>query len=57
MNPLPEPEGRSLFAPSPTYKSGSHAPTFSRGIKRDSSYEQLSQIPILTSGEELEIQL
>jgi hypothetical protein len=56
MNPPPEPEGKSSVAPSPTYESGSHAPTFSRGTKRDSSYEQLSQIPILTSGEEIEIQ-
>ena len=54
--PPPEPEGKSPVAPSPTYESGSHAPTFSRGTKRDSSYEQLSQIPILTTGEELEIQ-
>jgi hypothetical protein len=57
MNPPTEPEGKSPIAPSPTYESGSHAPTFSRGTKRDSSYEQLSQIPILTTGEELEIQL
>jgi hypothetical protein len=57
MNPPPEPEGKSPVAPSPTYESGSHAPTFSRGTKRDSSYEQLSQIPILTPGKELEIQL
>ena len=57
MNPPPEPEGKSPIAPSPTYESGSHAPTFSRGTKRDSSYEQLSQMPVLTSGEELEIQL
>ena len=57
MNPPPEPEGKSPVAPSPTYESGSHAPTFFRGTKRDSSYEQLSQIPILTSGEELEMHL
>ena len=57
MNPPLEPEGKSPVAPSPTYESGSHAPTFSRGTKRDSSYEQLSQIPILTSGEELEMHL
>ena len=36
---------------------GSHVPTFSRGTKRDSSYEQLSQIPILTPGEDPEIQI
>ena len=30
MNPPLEPEGKSLIAPSPTYESGSHAPTFSR---------------------------
>ena len=52
-----EPEGKSLVPQSPTYESGSHAPTFSRGTKRDSSYEQLSQIPILTPGEDLEIQI
>jgi len=58
MNPPPEPEGKSPIAPSPTYEqSGSHAPTFSRGTKRDSSYEQLSQLPILTSAEELEIHI
>jgi hypothetical protein len=58
MNPPPEPEGKSPIAPSPTYeKSGSHAPTFSRGTKRDSSYEQLNQLPILTSAEELEIHI
>ena len=57
MNPPPEPQGKSPVAPSPTYESGSHAPTFSRGTKRDSSYEQLSQIPIMTCGEELEIHI
>ena len=57
MDPLAEPEGKSPIAPSPTYESGSHAPTFSRGTKRNSSYEQLSQIPILTSEEELEIHI
>ena len=57
MNPPPEPEGKSLVAPNSTYESGSHAPTFSRGTKRDSFYELLSQIPILTSGEDLKIQL
>jgi hypothetical protein len=57
MNPPVEPEGKSPVVPSPTYESGSHAPTFSRGTKRDSSYEQLSQIPILTSGKEQEIQI
>ena len=53
----PEPEGKSLVAPSTTYESDPHTPTFSRRTKRDSSYEQLSQIPILTSREDLEIQL
>jgi hypothetical protein len=57
MNPPPEPERKSPVAPSPTYESGSHAPTFSRGTKRDSSYEQLSQIPILTPSEDPEIQI
>jgi hypothetical protein len=57
MNPPPEPEGKSPVAPSLTYELGSHAPTFSRGTKRDSSSEQLSQIPILTPEKELEIQL
>jgi hypothetical protein len=39
--------------PSPTRDSGSHAPTQSRGTKRDSSYEHLSQgIPVFTSVEE-----
>ena len=57
MDPPQEPEGKSPIAPSPTYESGSHAPTFSRGTKRDSSYEQLSQIPILPSGEKLKIHI
>ena len=57
MDPPLEPEGKSPVAPSPTYESGSQATTLSRGTKRDSSYEQLSQIPILTSGEELEIHI
>ena len=51
MDP-PEPEGESAVAITPTYESGLHAPTYSRGTKRDSSYEQLSQIPILTLGED-----
>ena len=57
MYPPLDAEGKSPVAPSPTYESGSHATTFSRGTKRDSSYEQLSQNPILTSAEELDIQL
>ena len=56
MNPPPEPKGKSLVAPSPTYESESHFPTFSRGTKRDSSSELLSRIHILTSGEDLKIQ-
>ena len=53
MNPPPDPECKSPPAPSPTNDSGSHAPIQSRGTKRDSSYELLSQgIPILTSVEE-----
>jgi hypothetical protein len=55
MDPTQDPEGKSPIVPSPTYESGSHAPTLSRGTKRDSSYEQLSEIPILTSAEELDI--
>ena len=55
MNPPPEPEGKSPVAPSPTNECGSHVPTFSRGTKRDSSYEQLSQIPILTPEEDPDI--
>ena len=53
--PPQEPEGESPIASTPTYVYGSLAPTFSRGTKRDSFYEQLSHILILTSGEELEI--
>ena len=41
----------------PTNESGSHAPTYSRGTKRDSSYEQLSQISIPTLGENNEFQI
>ena len=52
-----EPEDESPVAPSPTHESGSHATTDSRGTKRDSSYEQLSLIPILTSEEDLEIHI
>ena len=52
MNPPSEPEYKSPPATSPTYDSGSKAPTQSRGTKRDSSYEQLSQrIPIVTLAE------
>ena len=57
MNPPLEPKGKSPVTPSPTYESGSHAPTFYRGTKRDSSYEQLSGIPILTSGEDIKIHI
>ncbi len=57
MDPPPEPEEESPIAPTPTNESGSHAPSFSRGAKRDSSYEQLSHIPILTPGEELDINI
>jgi hypothetical protein len=57
MNPPPELEGKTSVAPNPTYESGSHAPTFSRGTKHNSSYEQLSQSPILTSREELKIHI
>ena len=53
MNPPPEPEYKSPPAFSPTYDSGSNAPTQSRGTKCDSSYEQLSQrIIVVTSAEE-----
>ena len=53
----PQPKCESPIAPTLTYEFGYHAPTFSRGTKRDSSYEQLNHIPILTSGEELEIHI
>jgi hypothetical protein len=56
MNPPPELEGKSPIDPSPTNESGSHAPSFSRGTKHDLSYEQLSQIPLLISGEDPEFQ-
>ena len=53
MNPLSEPEYKSPPAPSPTYVSGSNAPTQSRGTKRDFSYKQLSQgIFVVTLAEE-----
>ena len=53
MNPPSEPEPKSPPAPSPTYDTGSNAPTESRGTKRDSSYEQLSQgIPVFASVDE-----
>ena len=52
MNPHSEPEGKSLVSPTPTNDSGSQAPTFSRGTKRDSSYDQLS--PVFNLGEETE---
>ena len=55
LEPEGEPEEDGPVAVTPTYESGFHAPTFSRGTKRDSSYEQLSHIPILTLGEKLEI--
>jgi hypothetical protein len=39
MNPQSEPEGKTLVSPTPTTDSGSQAHTFSRGTKRDSSYD------------------
>ena len=57
MNPPLQRGGKSPLAPNPTYEYGSHGPTFSRGTKRDSSYEQLNQILILISREDLKIQL
>ena len=52
MNPPPEPEGKSPPPLSPTCDSGSNAPTQSRGTKRDSNYDQLSQgLPVVTSVE------
>ena len=48
MHPPGEQEGKSSATPSPAFDSGSQAPTISRGTKRDSSYEQLTQIPVLT---------
>jgi hypothetical protein len=47
-----EPDGKTLVTPTPTNDSGSQAPTFSRGTKRDSSYDQLS--PVFNLGEETE---
>ena len=53
MNPPSEPEYKSPPEPSPTYDSRSHAQTQSKGTKRDSSYEQLSQgIHVVTLAEE-----
>jgi hypothetical protein len=50
MTSQSEPEGKTLVSPTPTNDSGSQAPTFSRGTKRDSSYDQLS--PIFNLGEQ-----
>ncbi len=48
MNPPSELEGKSPPALSPTCDTGSNAPTQSRGTKRDSYYDQLSQgIPVV----------
>ena len=52
MNPHSEPEGKTLVSPTPTTDFGSQAHTFSRGTKRDSSYDQLS--PVFNLGEENE---
>ncbi len=50
MIPLSESEGKSPPLLSPTCDSDSNNPTQSRGTKRDSYYEQLSQgIPVVTS--------
>ena len=52
MIPLSESEGKSPPVLSPTCDSGTNTPTQSRGTKRDSYYEQLSQgIPVVTSDE------
>ena len=55
FHPPSEPQGKSLVSPTPTTDSGSQAPTFSRGTKRDSSYDQLS--PVFNLGEENESQI
>jgi hypothetical protein len=39
MNSQFEPEGKTIISPTPTNDSGSQAPTFFRGTKRDSSYD------------------
>ena len=52
IHPHSEPEGKIIVSPTPTNDSGSQAPTFSRGTKRDSSYDQLS--PVFNLGEENE---
>jgi hypothetical protein len=50
MNSQSEPEGKTLVSPTPTNDSGSQAPTFLRGTKRDSLYDQLS--PVFNLGDE-----
>ena len=58
MNPPSDPEGKSPTAPSRTCDSGSNAQIQSKGTKRDSSYEQLSQgIPIITSIEDHDVEV
>ena len=55
VTPHSEPEGKSLVSPTPTNDSRSQAQSFSRGTKRDSSYDQLS--PVFNLGEETESQI
>jgi hypothetical protein len=55
LNPPSEPEGKSLVSPTRTNDSGSQAPTFSRGTKWDSSYDQLS--PVINLGDDNETQI
>jgi hypothetical protein len=55
MNPPSEPEGTIFVSPTRTNDSGSQAPTFSRGTKRDSSYDQLS--PVINLGDDNDTQI
>ena len=55
LNTPLEPEGKSFVSPTRTNDSGSQAPTFSRGTKRDSSYDQLS--PVINLGDDNETQI
>ena len=52
LNTYSDPEVKTLVSPTPTNDFNSQAPTFSRGTKRDSSYDQLS--PVFNLGKENE---
>ena len=57
MNPSPLTEGKTLEGKSPHNDFASHAPTVSKGTKRDSSYKSLCPMPNIATNEEQDNQI